>query len=53
VSVAIEKEQEIPVNLSSKIIGVDLGIKSLAVASNGLSFENPKTYKKFLKKNAL
>jgi len=50
VSVAIEKEIEIPLSLSNQIIGVDLGIKSLAVASNGLLFENPKAYKKFLKK---
>jgi putative transposase len=50
VSVAIEKELELIDKKSNAIIGVDLGIKSLAVTSNGLSFENPKAYKKFLKK---
>ncbi|WP_107668349.1 RNA-guided endonuclease TnpB family protein [Cyanothece sp. BG0011] len=35
-----------------KIIGVDLGIKSLAVCSNGTVFENPRAYKKLKRKLA-
>lgn len=50
VSVSVESEIEVPVNLSDKIIGVDLGIKHLAVTSEGVYFENPKTYRRFLKK---
>jgi len=33
-----------------EIIGVDLGIKELAITSDGQTFENPKAYKKYLKK---
>lgn len=33
-----------------EIIGVDLGIKELAVTSDGQTFENPKAYKKYLKR---
>jgi len=50
VSVSIEKELELPNNNSDKIIGVDVGIKSLAVDSEGLTFKNPKAYKNRLKK---
>lgn len=32
------------------IIGVDLGIKELAVTSDGQTFENPKAYQKYLKR---
>jgi putative transposase len=34
----------------AEIIGVDLGIKELAVTSDGQTFENPKAYKKYLKR---
>jgi putative transposase len=32
------------------IVGVDLGIKELAVTSDGQTFENPKAYQKYLKR---
>lgn len=32
------------------IIGVDLGIKELAIVSDGTAYQNPKAYKKYLKK---
>jgi putative transposase len=32
------------------ILGVDLGIKELAITSDGQTFENPKAYQKYLKK---
>jgi len=50
VSVNIEKEVELPPNISKETVGIDLGIKDLAITSAGIHFENPKTYKKFLKK---
>lgn len=34
----------------SEVLGVDLGIKELAIASDGQTFENPKAYKNNLKK---
>ncbi len=45
ISVTVEEtiqEQEI----SDQIIGIDLGIKTLAVTSDGIYYENPKTLKK-------
>jgi putative transposase len=33
-----------------EIVGVDLGIKELAVTSDGQTFENPKAYKRYIKK---
>jgi len=33
-----------------EIVGVDLGIKELAVTSDGQTFENPKAYQKYLKR---
>jgi len=36
--------------LTDEVIGVDLGIKTLAVCSNGLVFENPKYLKRSMKK---
>jgi putative transposase len=50
VSISVEKEIELPENLNHHTIGVDLGIKDLAITSDGVYFENPKSYKKFLKK---
>ncbi|KAB8320436.1 IS200/IS605 family element transposase accessory protein TnpB [Tolypothrix campylonemoides VB511288] len=44
---------EIPCEPSVKsvdVVGVDLGVKSLATLSTGKTFENPKTYKKQLRK---
>jgi putative transposase len=35
---------------NSDILGVDLGIKELAITSDGQSFENPKAYRKYLKR---
>ena len=34
----------------SDVVGVDLGIKELAITSYGESFENPKAYQKYLKR---
>ena len=50
VSINIEKEIELSTNISKKTIGIDLGIKDLAITSDGVYFENPKTYKKVLSK---
>lgn len=50
VSILVEKEHILPTDLNMKIIGVDLGIKDLAITSDGVYFENSKTYKKFLRK---
>jgi len=50
VSVAVEKEIELPKDLTKNTIGIDLGIKDLAITSDGIFFKNPKTYKKFLSK---
>jgi len=36
--------------LEQDILGVDLGIKELAITSDGQTFENPRAYKKYLKK---
>jgi len=36
--------------VSKEIVGVDVGIKTLATCSDGSIFENPKAYKKYLKK---
>jgi putative transposase len=49
--VSIQVEQETPeiINNSKEIIGVDLGIKTLAVCSNGKIFENPKALKSNLR----
>ena len=33
-----------------EIVGVDLGIKELAITSDGTVYQNPKAYKKYLKK---
>jgi putative transposase len=50
VSIFIEVEVEEQSNHTNEIIGVDLGIKHLAVTSDGMVFENPKPYKNSLKK---
>ncbi|RYX81056.1 transposase [bacterium] len=45
VSVHVEIEVPDAIAKTENIIGVDMGVKSLAVASNGLTFENPKALK--------
>jgi putative transposase len=49
--VSIQVEQELPeiINNSKEILGVDLGIKTLAVCSDGQVFENPKVLKSNLR----
>ena len=42
ISILAESEIADPVNDSNDILGVDLGIKSLAVCSDGTTFENPR-----------
>ncbi len=41
-SVQVEEEDPRPAPKGDKVIGVDLGIKALAVCSDGMVFENPK-----------
>ena len=49
ISVTINDLKEEPDLITEgDVIGIDLGIKTLAVCSNGMSFENPKAYKKHL-----
>ena len=45
VSVQVEQQVSDPLPNSNEIIGVDLGIKSMAICSNGLTFDNPKPLK--------
>ncbi|MDF2504104.1 transposase [Clostridium sp.] len=52
ISVGIEKEQSI-VELTNEIIGIDVGVKDLAICSNGMTFKNinkTKTVKKLEKR---
>jgi putative transposase len=46
----VEENIEDPKKLSKAIVGVDLGIKTLATCSNGKVYENPKNLKKHSKK---
>jgi transposase, IS605 OrfB family, central region len=50
VSVQVEEEVTNPAQATGQIIGVDLGIKTLATCSDGRSIENPKALRKNLKK---
>jgi|GEM_PF-429441 len=50
VSVAVETEIPDPVQGNGEVIGVDVGIKSLAVCSDGTVYENPKQLEKMRKK---
>ena len=50
VSVMQEVEIQPTQNTSTEVIGVDLGVKTLAVCSNGMVFENPKYLKKAMKR---
>jgi putative transposase len=52
VSVQVEEEVTDPVTASGKVLGVDLGIKTLATTSEADAFENPKALRKNLKKLA-
>lgn len=49
VSILVEEEIKEPTEAKNKVIGVDLGIKSLAVCSDGTVFENLKALKKNLR----
>jgi putative transposase len=53
ISVLVDTQKEIvPLKLTDKVIGVDLGIKELATCSNGKVFPNPKALNKSEKKLA-
>lgn len=52
VSVQIEEEMLDPIPATGKVIGVDLGVKTLATTSEAETFENPKALRKNLKKLA-
>ncbi len=52
VAVQVEEEVASPVPATGKVLGVDLGIKTLATTSEASSFENPKALRKNLKKLA-
>lgn len=49
VSIQVEQEWEVPVN-TGPVVGVDLGIKSLATLSDGTVIANPKPLKRRLRK---
>jgi len=51
VSICVHEEQREPTPATGKVIGVDLGIKTLATCSDGRTFDNPKALRKKL--NAL
>lgn len=51
VSIQVEQEWEVPLNTTaSVVVGVDLGVKSLATLSDGTVIANPKPLKRRLKK---
>jgi putative transposase len=50
VSIQVKEEQEKPVPITTTAIGVDLGIKTLATCSDGMTFENPRPLKHAQKK---
>jgi len=49
VSVAVEEEIEVPIN-KGEVVGVDLGINTMATISDGIKFNNPKALRQFTKK---
>jgi putative transposase len=49
VSLQVEQEQTVPAN-SGPVVGVDLGVKTLATLSDGSTIPNPKPLKRWLKK---
>ena len=48
--ISVNVEEEIEVKKGKGVIGIDLGLKSLAVCSDGSVIENPKALKKYEKK---
>jgi putative transposase len=52
VSIQVEEEVASPVKASGKVLGVDLGIKTLATTSEAVAYENPKALRSNLKKLA-
>lgn len=50
VSICVHGEQAEPAPATGEVIGVDLGIKTLAVVSDGRTFDNPKALRKKLNK---
>jgi putative transposase len=50
VSVQVEEEQQKPETTATSAIGVDLGMKTLAMLSDGTTFENPRALKHAQKK---
>lgn len=50
VSVQVEEEMADPVSATGPVIGVDVGIKTLATLSDGRTIENPKALRKRLTK---
>jgi len=50
VSVQVEEEREKPVPTGTSAVGVDLGIKTLATLSDGITFANPRALKHAQKK---
>jgi putative transposase len=49
ISVQVEQQQDIPVT-TGPVVGVDLGVKTLATVSDGTAIPNPKPLKRRLKK---
>ncbi|MHA1576425.1 MAG: RNA-guided endonuclease InsQ/TnpB family protein [Candidatus Thorarchaeota archaeon] len=50
VSVAVEEEISDPEPIKGKVVGVDLGIKTRAMLSDGTSFQNPRALGRRIKK---
>src|SRR6266571_2622489 len=50
VSICVHEEQAEPTQATGEVIGVDLGIKTLATCSDGCTFDNPKALRKKLNK---
>jgi len=49
VSVQVEMPDTAPSNNKNEVVGIDLGVKTLATCSDGTTYENPKALKKNLK----
>jgi len=50
ISVLVETQDDAPINESELVIGIDFGLKTLAVLSNGETFENPHCLKSAMSK---
>lgn len=50
VSIQVEENVPDPQSKTEAIVGIDLGIKTLATCSDGVTFENPKALKKNMRK---